>query len=85
LPYLNAESGVKLIPLATWSGTIGSLGAEIAAFWNVPVENSDGVGTYSFMISDRNLLTQKERNSFYLSIGCRCKRFAGQMNWEINR
>jgi UDP-glucose 4-epimerase len=85
LENLKQEGGAKLIPLATWSGTIGSLGAEIAAFWNVPIETNEGASTYSFMISDRSLLGQKEKNDFYQSIGARCKRFASQMKWEIRK
>lgn len=72
------------IPLSCWSGSIGSLGAEIANFWGVPLEFGPDSGTYSFVLPDKPLHDAVGNSkNFYRSISERCHDFALQMNWDI--
>lgn len=72
------------IPLSCWSGSIGSLGAEVAMFWGVPLEFGPDSGTYSFVLPDKPL-NDVVRNSkkFYRSISGRCYDLALQMDWVV--
>jgi nucleoside-diphosphate-sugar epimerase len=75
------ESSIQ--PLASWSGSIGTVAAEIADFWRVPIRFLKNHGTYSFVISDNHLrdtLTTPEE--LYMSFRQRCKKFATQHQWE---
>ncbi|MCJ2143454.1 NAD-dependent epimerase/dehydratase family protein [Methylobacterium sp. E-066] len=79
-------SAASQIGLASWSGTIGTLGAEISDYWNVPLEFEANSGTYSFFLSDRELSRLPALgNSVYSSIRRRCELFASQMGWGIEK
>lgn len=72
------------IPLSCWSGTIGALGAEIAAFWGVPLEFGPDSGTYSFVLPDSPLRSYlNDSHIFYRSIADRCRDLARSMNWRL--
>ena len=72
------------IPLSCWSGSIGSLGAEIANFWGATLEFGQDCGTYSFVVPDKPLqVVVGNSNIFYRSIAERCRDLAIQMNWDI--
>ena len=36
------------LPLSSWSGSIGTLGCEVANYWRVPIHFGKDDGTYSF-------------------------------------
>ena len=66
----------KPVGLSSWSGSIGQLAAEIAAYWNVPVEYGADSGTYSFVVNDQYLKNNlKNTNIFYKTIAFRCDQF----------
>ena len=72
------------IPLSCWSGSIGSLGAEIADFWGVPLVFGPDSGTYSFVLPDKPLCDAVGNSkNFYRAISKRCHDLALQMNWNI--
>lgn len=72
------------IPISCWSGSIGSLGAEVAAFWQVPLKFGPDSGTYSFVLTDQPLSTTVANPTrFYRSISERCRDFAMDMNWQL--
>ena len=72
------------IPLSCWSGSIGSLGAEIANFWGATLEFGQDCGTYSFVVPDKPLqVVVGNSNVFYRSIAERCRDLAIQMNWDM--
>jgi len=74
----------KQIPLACWSGSIGSLAAEIAEFWDVPIYFGEDSGTYSFVVPDRYMFTALgSPKDFYISTAARCRKLAQQMNWKL--
>ena len=76
--------GTTQVALGSWSGSIGSLGAEIARFWGAEKEFGPDSGTYSFVISDRELRKAfGSRAEFYMDISARCERFAQQNGWEL--
>ena len=76
--------GASHSALGSWSGTIGGLGAEIAATWRVPMEVGADTGTYSFVINDRVLREAcNVPAQFYQSVRERCAVFAGQNGWEL--
>lgn len=69
--------------LASWSGTIGGLGAEIAAFWRVPVELGPDTASYSFVLDERELHQRTSQSGGHrMSIQERCERFKHQMDWQ---
>ncbi|MBM0203758.1 NAD-dependent epimerase/dehydratase family protein [Micromonospora sp. STR1s_5] len=76
--------GTRQVVLGSWSGTIGQLAAEIAAFWGASVQFGQETGTYSFVLNDRELVhTCGGAGAVYKSIGERCTRFAKQTGWKV--
>ena len=79
----GAPGAAGQVVLGSWSGTIGQLGAEIAAFWRVPIEFGPNAGTYSFVLNDRELaLGCGGAGTMYKSIAERCSLFAKQSGWS---
>lgn len=79
----NNEQLGYIIPLGSWSGSIGQLASEIATFYNVPINFEKDFGTYSFVINDKEISSIVPKEKFYASISERCKIFAQQHNWKI--
>jgi nucleoside-diphosphate-sugar epimerase len=76
--------GANQVALGSWSGSIGSLGAEIAEIWGVPMVFEEDTGTYSFVISDRQIrATHEQPAAFYQSMRSRCALFARQNRWKL--
>ena len=75
-------AGPQQIPLSSWSGSIGTMASEIAAFWGVPVNFGADEGTYSFVVTDRSLRRHcVDSKTVYQSIGDRCAAFCSQIGW----
>ncbi len=73
----------NIVPLGSWSGSIGQLATEIADFYNVPINYGSDNGTYSFVINDKELSSIISKDKFYVNIANRCKTFALQHNWKL--
>tara|TARA_A100001011_G_scaffold314216_1_gene332313 strand:- start:1154 stop:2035 length:882 start_codon:yes stop_codon:yes gene_type:complete len=70
------------LPLSSWSGSIGTLGCEVANFWHVPIHFGKDDGTYSFVATDKYLKSNIEQSLFYKPTSERCNQFASMMNWK---
>lgn len=71
------------VPLASWSGSIGSLGVEVAAYWKVPVTYGGDNGTYSFVVRDQYLRKFVKLHDIYKSISDRCSDLSKKIKWEL--
>ena len=85
LDELNINLTQKItsqVPLSSWSGSIGTLGCEVANFWNVPVMMIYSYilvmhdGTYSFVATDKYLKVNIDQSLFYKPTSERCQQFA---------
>tara|TARA_B100002019_G_scaffold267943_1_gene259431 strand:+ start:1179 stop:2060 length:882 start_codon:yes stop_codon:yes gene_type:complete len=85
LDELNINLTQKItsqVPLSSWSGSIGTLGCEVANFWNVPIHFGNDDGTYSFVATDKYLKVNIDQSLFYKPTSERCQQFASMMNWN---
>lgn len=84
VPALCEErwTGARRTALGSWAGTIGGLGAEIAQFWNVPIEYGQDGPTYSFVLDDKDLAAGvADVSQVRQSLIKRCELFRVQNGW----
>lgn len=70
------------VPLSSWSGSIGTMASEVAYFWNVPIDFGSDDGTYSFVLTDRDLRGHFSPKEFYKSLSEQCRAFTKRLGWQ---